>query len=913
MQQLRALSGALQQVAAHTGVQASRHSLAKAVAWSGMKNTTLQTGAETGLKTAGIAFDTSLTSKEKVQKIKQNTVQTARQFPEQLITGGISSYAGVATQLRNVPANVLDQFTMDAATNLAQTSIGNNMAGNGFGVSRADIAAAGVNAVGGALQNIAGQRPLQKSSASAGAPGQQRHSGGDTHTNAAGGSSPQKTNTAAKPVTTAHRLDALGSAVKNFNKQPSPEGVAKVKNAHQDLNDHRDRMRDKGEWNKNDEAAYKNKLKQANPGWIAGNYQADVTPPSVNPPEKSTGNSKKNAPLQANPGVDNKNRNTVADGAAKPPGRSKQRLLAPSNNETKLIRGPDGKVIATTYVANNGARTHTRGANNTVSFVGRPDRNVAMQSNAKKPTAGNEGTGGHVWKPEKVKANWAIVGRMGGVKALSDGNLDKLDYLTKKIFLDTNLSPTDRADFAAKLSITTAEKARRVALIPTEPATGLGPNRKQISLSDSSGLHPYVGNAMSKIPVHKTGTTVIIGAYTPDMLKPGSNRVAHIDNNFMGTGEVWNTNWRDRVPEGAGGPLHIYRTFEDPMTGKRMVMKVDPDKPHTPNIQDKNMLDVLLKIAGVDINVPLAKIVDEVPSNTMHNNPPLWVTHSSMGKVALVGAKLADARKAANIDGMRTWTMQEQLARTGLDVVEKSFGVTSSKENTLPAQWMLHYFKGSGKPKVLDQDQMEILQKAYYLHHPDYITLGKALNAKIRQERDAGRTSGHMEIYLEHDISGESVLAPEEAGLYNTLGGYHPGTVYKIDWTLTSDNVVKATGNKTFIAQDRYNWEVSEFNKNTKTKTIPKIPSIVLKAILPDSVLNKFGAAEFGASSVPDIRLNTVKSQIFLDVPYKDNFVGVTDAMLGRLQMGKGGAQAFTTMGITEVPIKVDSYWDVND
>ena len=81
-----AVQAVVQQAALKTGTQATRNQLAKAVVIATTKNMVVQTGAELGLKTTGIAIDTSLTDKQKRDMASQNAIQTVSRLPVQLVT-----------------------------------------------------------------------------------------------------------------------------------------------------------------------------------------------------------------------------------------------------------------------------------------------------------------------------------------------------------------------------------------------------------------------------------------------------------------------------------------------------------------------------------------------------------------------------------------------------------------------------------------------------------------------------------------------------------------------------------------------------------------------------------------------------------------------------------------------------------
>jgi serine/threonine protein phosphatase 1 len=149
----------VQQAAAQSGTQASRLALGQAAAQANVANTAAQTGATWGLQTVGIAADPTLSTPQKEQQISRHTIQTAAHLPTQLAFGAVSSRIGVGTQLQNKVLDAGAQLAIDGTTNLGQTSVDHAIDGRGFGLSRADFAAAAVQSVPGAVQNLAQRVP----------------------------------------------------------------------------------------------------------------------------------------------------------------------------------------------------------------------------------------------------------------------------------------------------------------------------------------------------------------------------------------------------------------------------------------------------------------------------------------------------------------------------------------------------------------------------------------------------------------------------------------------------------------------------------------------------------------------------------------------------------------------------------
>lgn len=155
----RAAQTALLTAAKQTGAKVTLTSMAKAAALSNFKTTVAQTAATTGYKTLTILGDGSLTPKEQGQLVRRNIKDTIKQAPVNAAFGMGAAFTGVKFQLPHKVADGALQYGMDVASNGAQKSLENFMAGKGAGLSTEDMAGVLTQSAGGTLNNVVQRVP----------------------------------------------------------------------------------------------------------------------------------------------------------------------------------------------------------------------------------------------------------------------------------------------------------------------------------------------------------------------------------------------------------------------------------------------------------------------------------------------------------------------------------------------------------------------------------------------------------------------------------------------------------------------------------------------------------------------------------------------------------------------------------
>ncbi len=199
-------------------------------------------------------------------------------------------------------------------------------------------------------------------------------------------------------------------------------------------------------------------------------------------------------------------------------------------------------------------------------------------------------------------------------------------------------------------------------------------------------------------------------------------------------------------------------------------------------------------------------------------------------------------------------------------------------QNRVPAEWLGHFLRGTGTPKIMSAQQVDQATKNVRLQDLTCSEgAAQALGAQIDAMKAKNQSQGHVE--------GLTKQIPRHAsrtgGWGNALGGAHFSAVFKGNWTTDpSDGSMRFKGERRFVVQDRYNWEAPEFNGSHITPEAP-IPGFVVKA-LPRRYQSAFNPLPGG------------------------KLVGeIDDASLAHLQMIKGGAQRFWTVGVGS-PTAVD-------
>lgn len=377
-------------------------------------------------------------------------------------------------------------------------------------------------------------------------------------------------------------------------------------------------------------------------------------------------------------------------------------------------------------------------------------------------------------------------------------------------------------------------------------------------LSHVGTMHPYEGAALTEIPHHAEGTTVVVGSWPKALDAVHGQRVVHM-NQIVGTTGLWPNQGPLLVGAAAAFPLHVYRTFTHPLTGQRMAIKTNVDAVQAMGQRDQAAMDKLTQKAGLSQAIPVRPLIDETPSNLLP-------------KTLDDRAALAMLRTAvAGVQGVGTVAPQSKLAR--------------------PGEWLSHFLAGSGEPKVMSQKQVASMMEAL----PEGATsrleenTSQSLRAEIATQTAKGLTQGSIEIVTPDIV----IQASGKDGWVNVVGSFHASVSCRGQWALGADGGVYYKGENRVLVQDRYNWEAPEFNGFRATSSIPGLEAVpaTLKKVLPDSYLKAFaqGAEPTVTRKGPDARTSGQFG------------VALKDAMLAHLQMLQGGAQPFWTFGLGPV------------
>jgi hypothetical protein len=375
-------------------------------------------------------------------------------------------------------------------------------------------------------------------------------------------------------------------------------------------------------------------------------------------------------------------------------------------------------------------------------------------------------------------------------------------------------------------------------------------------LSHVGTMHPYEGAALTEIPHHAEGTTVVIGSWPKALDAVHGQRVVHM-NQIVGTTGLWPNQGPLLVGAAAAFPHHVYRTFTHPLTGQRMAIKTNVDAVQAMGQRDQNALNKLTKKAGLSEEIPVKALVDETPSNLLPRTP---ADTTALGILKL-GASSA-----------------------------RALGIAQPKRNlAMPGEWLGHFLAGSGEPKIMSQRQVASMVEGIPQGGRNQIDAqaSSSLQAAVATQMANGLTTGKLEM-VTPDIVWS---APEKEGWRNVLGSFHVSVSYQGSWKLGTDGNVYFKGDKRLLVQDRYNWEAVEFNGHVHTNVIPgltEVPATALK-ILPDRYLKAFSV---GANGTLTRQGPTARSS-------GEFGGGIKDAMLAQLQMVQGGAQPFWTFGLS--------------
>ena len=393
-------------------------------------------------------------------------------------------------------------------------------------------------------------------------------------------------------------------------------------------------------------------------------------------------------------------------------------------------------------------------------------------------------------------------------------------------------------------------------------------------------MHPYVGAALKKIPDHAQGRTAVVGEPTTDQGRGSRSQDVQLHGQTS-TPALWKGGALDRANNAPGpAPQHVYRTFVNPLTGKRMALKVDLGRPHVMGQQDQSAMNKATKQAGLSVTIPLRPLIDETPSNVLPRTRGDTKTLEVLRAATRLGKLAGGVARAASPDPLPRWraefpddTVGGRLKNMASPAQNK---VQSLHEQGLlkgyPAEWLGHFLKGSGTPKVMTAAQVDKALVGVFI--PEFVVpeaANQALGAQMKAMKANNQSQGSIEGFTA-DVSRQASPA---TGWDNTVGSAHFSAVFRGKWTTnSSDGSMRFQGERRIVMQDRYNWEAPEFNGVGVTAEAP-IPAAVVK-LLPASHQTAFNSGRVNEKPMGRI----------------------ADSLLAHLQMVKGGAQPFWTVGV---------------
>jgi hypothetical protein len=406
-------------------------------------------------------------------------------------------------------------------------------------------------------------------------------------------------------------------------------------------------------------------------------------------------------------------------------------------------------------------------------------------------------------------------------------------------------------------------------------------------VNEVGSMHPYVGVALTTIPDHAQGRTAVVGE--PTSAQGPSNRSPDVQlAGHTSTPALWKGGALGRANNASGpAPQHLYRTFVNPLTGKRVALKVDLGRPHVMGQQDQSAMNKATKQAGLSITIPLRHLIDETPSNVLPRTPGDTETLLLLRAATRLGKLAGGVARAISPNPLPRWqsefpddTVGGRLKNVGSPAQNK---VRQAHAEGLalgsPSEWLGHFLKGTGTPKIMTAAQVDRAMLGDCL--PELFepaAASEALGAQMKAMKANNQSRGNVEGFTQKDVVRFTSTAH---GWHNTVGSAHFIAAFKGKWTTnSSDGSMRFTGERRIVLQDRYNWEAPEFNG---ADTAPHAP-------IPAAVVRSLPASHQSA---------------FNPVPGNKKFYGVTDGLLAHLQMVKGGAQPFWTVGVGS-PTPVD-------
>jgi hypothetical protein len=486
------------------------------------------------------------------------------------------------------------------------------------------------------------------------------------------------------------------------------------------------------------------------------------------------------------------------------------------------------------------------------------------------------------------------VSRQLGNRALDTGLQFGLDGTTNlaQTSLDNALCGkgfgVSRADLAATLVQTVPGTAQNLA-------QRVSPRQLQAQADGQATMHPYAGRALSSVPAHAEGSRAVVGRLQKvEFDGPQHDAVfLHTSQGQRSTHQMWQGEGKSVInarldnDDSISAPAHLYRTFVHPLTEQCMVLAVDLTRTPAAAQRDKAALNDLLQRADLD---PAALAGEPPAGETPRSNvlPLIDETPTNVLPQRFADAHALLVLKAASAGG-------RMLGITGAAALPAASQRATAHSIGQASEWMQHFLQGSGEPKIISAKQVAQAVPASTLRDPsDLFSVYEptetgleargALAAKIAAQVNAGATEGAVE-----GLSRDKVVVTT-GGWYNALGSAHVSAVYKGRWSIDAgDGSVRFQGERRWLVQDRYNWEVPEFNGKITTTPASGVPSAVVK-LLPGSYQTAFKA--YSESRQPEII----------------DRVAVSDGLFGHLQMLEGGAQPFWTFGLG-APVAIDERW----
>jgi hypothetical protein len=409
--------------------------------------------------------------------------------------------------------------------------------------------------------------------------------------------------------------------------------------------------------------------------------------------------------------------------------------------------------------------------------------------------------------------------------------------------------------------------------------TNTAPGSKEV-------MNPYIGSSVSQLPKNANTIAVVLGDLRGlTRLNSGAENMVPIPLPLpqRSTESVWRGEGRNAIDQtirrlnDESGPtsnaeVQIFRRFMHPLTKRFEFLPLTISSEIRLDSAAQRIYSTLLPEKYVGQLLP--SVVDETPTNVL--------SPTNVDKAALRLQRLV-------VTSALIWgAMKDARLENG-------------------SKFLSHFLAGSGDPiKISPRDMQSVISDflpgiktlmypgtdpiEYRLRNsfPSLSVQGVVGDA-IRREIASGRTSGSVSVVS------DDVVNSTGARYALALGDAHFQTAYSGNWSLNKHGLVSFRGDRQWMVADRYNWGVADFN-GLDTSSVIQMPNAFVSS-LPQAYRDAFVVRSGDGNRGTDQGFDPSKYH-------------VSNALWGYLQMLKGGAQPFWSVGVTK-PERIDVTWDI--